>query len=117
MLKCVNNFQKSHDMKESVESNAKQSKINNSSDKEDDGNEEDLLPITQEDNKESATVTNKLSEDKVSIQDAIEDKQKNSMKTTMMRVMKTRKQKLLQHCCSPCSNEKLKPGENATKHE
>eukprot|EP00957_Ditylum_brightwellii_P095797 7298673-Ditylum_brightwellii.AAC.1 len=80
MLKCVNNVQKLHDRKESVESDIKQSKSDDSSDKGDDENEKDSLPITQEDNKESVTVTKKLSEDKVSMQDVVEDTQKNAVK-------------------------------------
>eukprot|EP00957_Ditylum_brightwellii_P130863 9983199-Ditylum_brightwellii.AAC.1 len=62
-------------------------------------------------------VTKELSEDKTSTQLVIEGKHKNLMKTTMMREMKTRKQKLLQHRCLPHSNEELEPEGNGAKHE
>eukprot|EP00957_Ditylum_brightwellii_P120864 9218105-Ditylum_brightwellii.AAC.1 len=78
---------------------------NSNNDLSDDEEEQDDTdkdkPITQEELTNLETVTKELSEDKTSTQVVIEDKQQNSVKTTMTRVMRTRKQKSLQHCCSP----------------
>eukprot|EP00957_Ditylum_brightwellii_P069012 5238664-Ditylum_brightwellii.AAC.1 len=70
MLKCVNNVQKENDRKWPAESDSEHSKSEDSLDYEnkENDNEEDSLPITQDDNKESETVTKELSEDKMSMQ-------------------------------------------------
>eukprot|EP00957_Ditylum_brightwellii_P114353 8719395-Ditylum_brightwellii.AAC.1 len=119
MIKIVNNVQKLNNKKGSAESDSENSKSNDSSDEEDEENENkgDTLPIAQDNNNDSETVTKELSEDKTSVQVVIEDKQKNLMKTTMTRVMKTKKQKLLQEQHLPHSNEELEPGKSGAKHE
>eukprot|EP00957_Ditylum_brightwellii_P206521 15348820-Ditylum_brightwellii.AAC.1 len=109
MIKSAINPQKLCNKKVTAESDSKNSKSNNLSDEEDEQNDnkDNTLPITHDENNDLEIVTKELSEDKTSMQVVIEYKQENLMKTTMMRVMKTRKQKLLQHCCLSHSNEEL----------
>eukprot|EP00957_Ditylum_brightwellii_P109696 8367085-Ditylum_brightwellii.AAC.1 len=60
MLKCVNNIQTTHDMNKSGKLDAEYSKSDNSLDKEEDETGEDLLPITQDNNKESENLMKSL---------------------------------------------------------
>eukprot|EP00957_Ditylum_brightwellii_P093892 7150248-Ditylum_brightwellii.AAC.1 len=118
MIKSALKPQKPSNNKVTADSDSDNSNNSLSDDKEEqDNNGEGKLSITQEEPTDSETLIKELSEDKTFMQVVIEEKQQNLTKAIMTRVIKTRKQKLLQLCCSPRSNEEVDPGENGAKHK